>query len=267
MVLAFFPAIGGEAFAKDGHAGESEIPNPCASLLAILDRPTVSDSACAAPLGHAVLELGYEHASVRGEGGGTAGNYPEAEARVGLPGSNEFKVLLPNYNSQRTPGGASSGFSATAVGFKHEIGYTSRWLGSVEALLTLPSGNYAYGSRGLGIALNGIAAYSLTDQIGLSLLAGLSSQTAPELAGGGRFTSFNTDIVATWQPLERLQFYGEVFGQTKTGPGQGAGYDFDGGVQYLVARRLEIDAEEGVRLSGGLGGFTHYTGAGAGLLF
>lgn len=245
------------------------IADPCLNLLNVLDRPTFSDSACSAASGHAVLELGFMRADIRGEGGGSANNYPEAELRVGLPGGNEFKVLAPNYASQMagTPEQASSGLSATSIGFKHELGYTEKWLGAAEAVLTLPSGNDDFGSRGLGATVSGIAAYSLTDRIGLSLQLGLSSQTDPVSAGGRRFMSFNQFFTATWDPSDRLQFYGEVFGQTKTARDEGAGCNFDGGVQYLLAKDLEVDAEEGVRLSGNLGGFTHYYGAGMGFRF
>ncbi len=272
MLPVVFFAGRGKAYAQNKPA--AEIPDPCSAsnpsaLLSLLDRPTFSDSACSVPLGHAVLEFGFMHAEVRGEGGGTADNYPEAELRYGLPGRNEFKVLASNYTSQRsgTPEEASSGLSATSIGFKHELGYTNKWLGSVEGVLTLPSGNDAFGSRGLGAAFSGIVAYSLNDQVGLSLQLGVSSQTDPVSAGGGRFTSFNQFITATWDPFERLQFYGEVYGQTKTARDEGAGYNFDGGIQYLISRRLEVDIEEGVRLMGNLGGFTHYYGAGLGLLF
>ena len=260
------------AYAEDPAHEEALPANPCggpSAFLSLLDRPTFSDSACSAPLGHAVLELGFMHADVRGEGGGTADNYPEAELRFGLPGRNEFKVLASNYTSQRSgiPEEASSGLSAAGIGFKHELGYTAKWLGAVEGVLTLPSGNDAFGSRGLGATFSGIAAYSVTDQIGLSLQVGVSSQTDPVSAGGGRFTSFNQFLTATWDPIARLQFYGEVFGQTSAGPGEGAGFNLDGGIQYLVAHWWEVDMEEGMRLTGNLGGFTHYIGAGAGLLF
>ncbi len=271
LPMLFF--AGGEKACAAGD-NVAEAANPCSAsspsaLLSLLDRPTFSDSACAAPLGHAVLELGFMHASVRGEGGGTADNYPEAELRFGLPGSNEFKILAPDYNSQRAgvPEEATSGLSATAIGFKHELGYTGKWLGSVEAILTLPSGNDAFGSRGPGATFNAIAACSLTDQIGLSFQLGVSSQTDPVSQGGGRFTSFNQFFTATWDPAERLQFYGEFYGQTKTASDEGSGYNFDGGIQYLVFRWWEVDAEEGVRLTGSLGGFTHYYGAGMGFLF
>jgi len=216
-----------------------------------------------------VLELGFIRANLRGEGSGKADSYPQAEVRFGLPGRNELKILAPNYTSQRlrTPQEPSSGLSAASIGFKHELGYTGKWLGSVEAVLTLPSGNDVFGSRGLGTTVNGIVAYSLSAHVGLSLQLGISSLTDSVLAGGRRFTSFNQFLTATWNPIERLQLYGEFYGQTKTARSEGAGYNFDGGLQYLVTRWLEADLEAGVRLTGNLGGFTHYYGVGIGILF
>jgi hypothetical protein len=208
-------------------------------------------------------------ANLRGEGSSKADSYPQAEVRFGLPGRNELKILAPNYASQRsgTPQEASSGLSATSIGFKHELGYTSKWLGSVEAVLTLPSGNDVFGSRGLGTTINGIVAYSLSAHVGLSLQLGVSSLTDSVLAGGRRFTSFNQFLATTWNPIERLQVYGEFYGQTQTARNEGVGYNFDGGLQYLVTRWLEADLEAGVRLTGNLGGFTHYYGVGIGILF
>ena len=89
-----------------GHAEDqgTAIANPCAgpsSLLAILDRPTVSDSACAVPSGQVIIEMGFQHVHLRGPGGSTADNYPDAEVRIGLADSNEFVLLPPNYNRQR----------------------------------------------------------------------------------------------------------------------------------------------------------------------
>ncbi|MBU2724881.1 transporter, partial [Acidithiobacillus ferridurans] len=248
---------------------DDAIQNPCtgpSALLALLDRPTVSDSACVVQDGQAVLEAGYQHANLTGAGGGTADNFPEAELRFGLPGNNEFVLLPPNDNVQRTPSDSTyfQGFSATTVGIKHELGYTKHWLGAVESLFTLPSGSPAFGSRGTGVAFNGIVTYAPSDDTGISLQLGVTSQTNPALAGGGRFTSINPDITFTWSPLWNLQFYGEAYGQSRTGPGLGSGFDADGGVQYLLTPYCEVDLEEGARLSGNLGGFTHYFGAGMG---
>ncbi len=266
------------AASAQAHAEEQKtaVADPCAGplgLLAVLDRPTVSDSACAVSAGHVVIEMGFQHADSRGPGSGKTDSYPQAEVRVGLPGRNEFVILPPNYSRQKTdafsgfPSGEIAGSSAVTLGLKHELGYTNKWLGAVEALFTLPSGGSAFGSQGFGAAFNGIAAYSLSEEVGLSLQVGISSQTDPALAGGGRFTFFSSNFVATWQPADRLQLYGEMYGQSSTGPGEGAGYNADAGIQYLITPSWEVDLEEGVRLAGNLGGFTHYLGAGMGFRF
>ncbi len=264
--LAVVVAVSGESHAVEQ---ETVIPDPCAgpsALLSLIDRPTVSDSACVVPQGIVIIEMGLQHSFLRGTGG-KADNYPQAAVRAGLPGKNEFVLLPPNYTSQRLTDEGDNGWSATTLGIKHSLGYNRTWLGAVEALFTLPSGGSEFGSRGIGVAVNGIAQYSLTEQIGLSLQLGVSSQTDPSASGGGRFTSFVSILVATWQPAERLQFYGEIFGQTSTGAGRGAGYNADAGIQYLLSQSWEIDIEGGLRLTGDLGGFTHYFGVGTGFRF
>jgi hypothetical protein len=244
--------------------------DPCAgplSLLEVIDRPTVSDSVCVVPREQIVLEVGVQHATLRGPGSGSADNFPQAAFRAGLPGKNEFVLLPPNYIKQRAANEDSSGWSSSTIGIKHSLGYKGPWQGAVEALVTMPSGSRIFGSDGFGVAANTIVAYSLSEEIGLALQLGVSSQTDPSSAGGRRFTAFVSNLVAAWQPVSRLQFYGEIFGQSSSGPGKGAGYNFDGGVQYLLTPAWEIDVEGGVRLIGDLGGFSHFFGAGMGFRF
>jgi hypothetical protein len=273
LTLLGLLAAWGQVYAQEQ---ETAVSDPCSgssALLAIIDRPTVATSPCVVPKGQFVVEMGFQRTHLTDPEGGTANNYPQAEVRIGLPGRNEFVLSPPSYNRQRTPASSdspaeeTSGLSAATLGFKHELGYTRYWLGAVQALFTLPSGGSAFGSRGLGVALNGVVAYALTEQIGLTLQLGISSQTDPVLAGGERFTSLVSNFVVSWQPKERLQFYGEVYGQSKTGPGKGAGYNADGGVQFLITPSWEVDLEGGVRLVGDLGGFSHYFGVGMGFRF
>ncbi|MHB1239488.1 MAG: transporter [Gammaproteobacteria bacterium] len=256
-------------FVLEPVAHAQPIPDPCggrAALLALLDRPTVGDSACAVPEGHVVVEAGGQYLGLRG--GGTGYNLPELELRLGLPGRNELVLLPPNGNRQSAPGvPAASGFGPTVVGIKHEFSYTAHWLGAVEGLLTAPSGSRNFGSGGTGAAINGIVAYSPTPSTSVSLMLGATSQTLGTASGGGRYTSINPDFVATWAPTGRLQLYAETYGQTQTGPGAGSGWDADGGVQYLLTDTFEVDLEGGARLSGNLGGFDRYVGAGFGLEF
>lgn len=266
--------IGGCLLTPAAHASAAQ--NPCtgpSALLALLDRPTISDSSCVVPNGKTVLEAGVALGRLSSPPGGRFDTLPNAELRAGLPDNNELVWLPPNFQYQRTdaspgvPAATDSGFGATVIGLKHEIGYDAHWQWTVEGLATLPSGNSFYGSHGAGAAVNGIVSYSSGGPFGASLMLGATSQTEPTSAGGGRYQSVNPDVTVTWQLSPRLQFYGEVYAQTHTAPGQNWGSDADGGVQYLLSRNWEVDLEEGVRLQGNLGGFTRYTGAGFGTIF
>ncbi len=259
-------------WAKGSQLGVSD---PCAgpdALLDLLDRPTVGDSACVVKPGDAVLETGWARYTLLGQSGHALG-YPQGELRFGLPDQNEFVFLPPNLNRQvaSMPGGGSqtiAGGSASVVGIKHEFGYNARWIWAGETLFTLPSGSPTYGSAATGYAVNGIVGYSLTSSVALTLMLGVTHLAQPaNIQAGAYYWSVNPDLVLTWETTENLQFYLEAYGQNHTGPGQGAGYDADGGVQYLITPRFEVDAEIGRRISGNLGGWSHYFGVGAGFLF
>ncbi|EQD46051.1 hypothetical protein B2A_09029, partial [mine drainage metagenome] len=228
--------------------------NPCRgryALLAILDRPTVADSSCAVRQGRIVLEAGYAYSSLYPSANGHGQSYPQLELRFGLPHDNEF-VFLP---AERILARGANGYTASVIGLKHEFDVSSAWQFAAESLVTLPSGDPNQGSAGTGIAVNGIASWSPSSTVGLSLMVGVTSDTEPTNLGGGRYASFNPDGVVTWEFVPDLQLYAEVYGQTHTGVGQGSGYDTDGGIQILVTRDFELDFEAGTRLSGQLGRF------------
>jgi hypothetical protein len=247
-----------------------QISDPCAgpsALLAVIDRPTASDSACVVKPGHLLIEGGYQYQKLHDEGG-YSHVLPQAEFRLGLPFNNEFSLLTPEYINQHPSDSDSlSGGSATVFGLKHQIGYTSKLVYTVEGIITTPSGSPDFGSDGWGVAFNGIVNYNVTSSFGVAVLLGLSSQTDPKANGGGRYNTFNPDIVLTWQPTPKSQIYGEVYGQTRTSATENSGYNMDAGIQYLVTPNIEIDAEYGLRLSGNLGGFSHYFGAGGAVMF
>jgi hypothetical protein len=160
-----------------------------------------------------------------------------------------------------------SGFSATTLGLKHEIGYNEHWLGAVEALITLPDGSAAFGNRGTGAAFNGIISYTFNPQFNLTLMLGGTTETQASHDGGRRFGSVNPDLVLTYSANDKIDLYAEVYGQSKTGPGEGSGFNSDAGVIYLVLPKLAVDAEVGQRISGNLTGFNQYVGAGISFMF
>jgi len=241
--------------------------DPCggpSALLNIVDRPTIGDSACVVPVKKAVLEFGYQYQKLS-HAAGHQQNFPETEFRLGIPAHNELVILLPNYIHQSMI--QRSGFSAATIGIKHEIGYTKNLVATVESLFTLPNGSAAFGNKGLGAALNGIASYTVNSVLNLTFMLGGSTETTSSADGGQRFTSINPDIVLTYSLNPKVDLYGETYGQSKTGPGAGSGFNFDGGIIYLLYPALTVDLEFGQRISGDLGGFDHYIGTGMAIEF
>lgn len=243
----------------------SPVPDPCggrSGLLAELDRPTVADSVCAVKPGRVIVEAGYAHGNTSA---GASENAPQAEIRFGLAHGNEFVVVPPNVTYRPNGNVSRTSYGSTTMGLKHEWGYTRHWSYAGEVLLTTPSpGRPAARSIGWGEAVNGIVSYSITSHVAVGLMLGATAQYDRY---GQRYTSINPDVTATWLLNSRWQLYGEIYGQTHAGYGLGSGWASDGGVQYLVTRRIEVDAELGQRLSGPLGDYRHYWGVGAGWEF
>ncbi|MFI4956605.1 MAG: transporter [Gammaproteobacteria bacterium] len=246
---------------------EPTLDDPCASLLAVLNRPTVADSVCVVKPWKFIAEMGVQYENTYPKEGHLM-NLPEAQLRFGLPGSNELTLLPPTFlDVFGSDGAAQSGYTATVLGWKHQFPNVAKFSYSAESIFTLPSGSDAVGSDGLGFAANGIINYSFTDIFSVAMMLGYTTETTSTNSGGDRYSSVNPDVVFTAQTSQDLQFYAEFYGQSKTAPDGSFGFNADAGVQYLVGKNIEVDLEYGQRLSGQLGGFAQYIGTGAGLRF
>jgi hypothetical protein len=207
---------------------------PCGGptdLLNIIDRPTVGDSACVVPDRSAVLEMGYQYQKLLYEG--TLQNLPEALLRVGLADSFEFNIFLPNYIHQTVL--PHTGFTATNIGIKHELAASKSWVTAIEGYITFPSGSASFGSQGTGWIVNGLFTYTLSAEISLAGMLGLSSQTQSIDGGGLRYSSFNPDLVLSWN-RNKMSIYGELYGESNTGPQNGSGFMIDTGILYQIKK-------------------------------
>ena len=93
--------------------------------------------------------------------------------------------------------------------------------------MTPPGGSDAFGSEGLGATVNMIIYYSINSQLSLLTMFGGSMITQPKFNGGKRFQSINPDLVLTYAPIKKVDLFGEIYGQTQTGPNQGSGFRFN----------------------------------------
>lgn len=240
--------------------------DPCASLFAMINRPTQSDSVCTVKPDKVMLEMGAQYQDLYpGEGHGNV--LPQPQLRFGWAPATEFTVLPPNYIKQYGNATAAEGFTNITLGLKHQFNDNGKILFAAESLFALPTGDDNFGSDGLGVAINAMFNYAITDTFSLSGMFGVTTETTSTNSGGGRYNSFNPDLVLSWQFNDHWQYYIEAYAQTSTGPDQSAGYNTDTGFQYLATENIELDIEYGQRLGGQLNGFARYWGAGFAVRF
>lgn len=248
------------------HAVLAETGNPCFSpfqLLNTVDRPTASFSPCTTPVGKVLFEMGYQYQKLAFDLGFLQG-YPNLEARFGLPDNTEVMAILPSVVQPSK--GLRAGATALTVGLKHEFFYTDKFIFTMNGLILPPSGSKNFGEGEVNAITNAIFCYAINTKFSLAVLAGLSTQTTPIAAGGQRYNSFNPDAVLTYAPSSTLNLYAEVYGQTNAGPNQGSGYNINVGLLYLFKPTIVLDLEATRRLSGYLGGFDQFVGAGLSVL-
>lgn len=239
--------------------GSHESGDPCAdgNILTYFKRPTVITSACPVPYGKFTLESGLQYNSYVSKGEGLT--YPQAKVRIGLPWRSELSVILPSEITNSYT--HISGLSSAEIGLKHNIAYTDHWSTAIRALYLPASGSKHYGTSSDGFALNGILAYKIY-QINITAMASVATLSTPKAMGGKRFNTFNPDIAMGWYITHWLQLYGEVYGQTRSAPNLGAGYNLDTGFLFLMTKYIAADIEVGQRLYGQLGNFNTYYGTG-----
>jgi len=125
------------------------------------------------------------------------------------------------------------------LALKHDIAYSEYWNVATRAVYIPASGSKEYGAARDGYALNGILAFK-TQVIKICAMVSISSLSTPSAAGGARFNTFSPDVSLTWYAQNWLQ---------------GAGYNLDTELIFLVTKDFAIDMEIGKRLRGQLGKF------------
>jgi Putative MetA-pathway of phenol degradation len=229
-------------------------PDPCGgshtALLAALNRPTVGFSPCAVKPQEVLLEGGYANQS----GAQPESIYPQGFIRYGAARNLEVDVDAP------------SGKFDTGVGAKYEFWHNGASVLGADLLYGLPTGARGFTSGAPTETLNLDFSTPISSQFGFGTTLGVSNFPAQALDGTvARTTSFLESVVFTNAFNARTQLYAEAFGSTRIRPDGGSLFGLDGGVQYLVTPRVEVDTELVRTLNGGLA--SHAIGFGVGLLF
>ena len=228
------------------------------SLLSITDRGSVANTPCVLPPKSVMLETGYQYKDFTQVG--SLQNFPQPTLFLGLPSNSELIVVLPTYNQQSIM--PFSGFSATGVGAKHKLTYGNNWVTAAEIFVTPPGGSAAFGNKGLGVFVNGMASYSINSNVSMTLMLGGSTNTLASFFGGERYNSFNPSLALTYALTEKANVFLETFAQTQTGPSLSGNYNVDCGVLYLLTTNVVLDLEVGQQLSHQIASFNQFIGGG-----
>ncbi|WP_128130418.1 transporter [Legionella sainthelensi] len=86
----------------------------------------------------------------------------------------------------------------------------------------------------------------------MTAMIGFSRFSTSKEDGGAGFNSFSPDVLVGWFAQNWLEFYAEVYGQTRTGPNRGPGYNLDAGVIFLINKSIAFDVGIGKSLAGTL---------------
>lgn len=239
-------------------------PNPCAGLLAQLNRPTVGFSPCAVDKGTTVFELGYQNT-----------RYAQAPSRVqigqgflrfGVAQRFELDVIGPNEVVQRGAGANVSGLADSGIGFKYGLLQGQHWQLGIDGLYTTPNGVRAFTAGSATLTANLDAGYELTKTLSLGTTLSFASTGGYSSAGvHGTFGTFTPSALLLQQFGHVTQAYVEYVNVSRDAPDVGASSFADTGIQRLIGNGLEIDLEYGRSLSGPAAQRFSYIGAGIGV--
>lgn len=248
--------------------GPTPTPDPCAGLLAELNRPSIGYSPCAAEAGTDVLELGYQH-ELLGPQSTLASQTQLGQGflRFGVAQRLEVDFIGPNLDIQRGALGEASGLSDSGLGFKYELPPTQRWQIGIDGLYTTPSGATAFTTGNATYTTNLDASYQLTPATSLGATLSLASTGGFGRDGShARFGAFTPSALVLEQIDGSTQAFVEYVNDSRVAPDAGDRGLLDAGLQHLVGARLEIDVEYGHALTEDAFVRFDYVGAGVGIL-
>jgi hypothetical protein len=115
---------------------------------------------------------------------------------------------------------------------------------AVGGSLTIPSGSSAFTNGAPTEVLNFDVSSDITPSMSLGTTLGFASQPGQQLDGTtARYTALQPAFVLDHNLGEKAQVYFEAFGVTRLRPDGSSLFGIDGGFQYLLSPRFEIDVE------------------------
>jgi hypothetical protein len=202
------------------------------------DRPGFGESAAVVGRWQVQLEAGFTWTRVDSES--RLFDIPQALVRVGLGGSLELRVLAPDWLRTNGPGGAGSGWTDTAIGFKWHVAIGGNDL-SLRGTAYLPSGSTVWSNENLDP--EGAVAWSRDLSAGWSLGA---------TVGLRRFGHFATNVLSPSLSIGRTMGpHASTFVEYGASVAEGSRplHRIDHGYAWLPNPDTQLDVSLGLGLS------------------
>lgn len=226
------------------------------------DRPSFSDTAGIAPVGHLQLETGYTFIWRDRNGTETQRhNAPELLARVGLVNDRfELRLATSGYVWSRTrspndtESQSSEGWSDLAVGVKFKLTDQAGALPrlAISAATTTGAGSAGISSRRAEPTFKLIWSYDL-EALGGAALKGFgvygNINASWSTSEGARYWQGAASICGTYAISDRWGVFAEYYAVFPASKGSGSSHSIDAGTSYLLTPRVQLDARVGVGLN------------------
>ncbi|HEY5425855.1 MAG TPA: hypothetical protein VIJ77_04820 [Candidatus Tumulicola sp.] len=253
------------ALPETAPSASPSLPDPCGSLLSIVNRPTFGTGVCAVRTGHFDVENGYTNTVSTGPGGGSAALYPQSLIRVGTSDPHlDFEFGAPSEERSSLGGTATGGSTDASFGMKYELGYDAKALWGVSAVATVPSGARTFSAGNAQFTGNLNWGYSIDSELGLAGTLGFNAFSAYNAAGVAQsyFAFAPTLEVTAALPGGPSQLAAEYAYFSSAGPGLGGKSWFDFVYQRDFGPHVQFDVEYGFSPTFIGGQKQHYVGAG-----
>lgn len=215
--------------------------DPCASLAAIISRPSQTTSVCTVRSNHVLVESGYQNLTA--DATSTTVSYPQATVRIGtaVPAL-ELDLGVPADERLNAGGMMTAGATDVGAGLKYVFGYSPRFNYGANVFFTAPTGTGGF-SAGAGTQ-----AYDLNYGYTINSILSLAGTFGfDRLASGGQaYDSFIPSLVLGASLPNMTGLFVEAAAFTHgAGPGTPTRTQFITGITRGVSARLQLDLEAG----------------------
>lgn len=225
----------------------------------LINRPANATSPCAVAYKDFLVEGGAQH-RIFSENQ-SIDVYPNTELRFGLPEKSEIYLYTPAYIASHA-NSYPNGNTTIAIGGKHQIWGKDNIVFTLDGFIVVPGGSRDYGMQTTGEHVNAIVEYIFHNSLSFTFMFSYLHLGQPASEPNLTYSAVSPNIVLSYNFTPLMTVYAEVYGQSKTSPLLGSGYNADGGLIFLITNNITLDVEVATRISGQLGQFDNYIGAG-----